>query len=118
MKEEIQNCMSWLVNSVAPYYVYKWRENKELIEYYDEFYDELEKHIDFNNLTIDEALELRFKLWDEDTDLYLFPLYLVPIIPQGIEVTSIRGETYEYDKDTADNDIRFGCVAYGLVLTE
>ena len=118
MKEEIQNCMSWLVNSVAPYYVYDWKDTKELKESYTKFYNTLKEHIDFNNITKDEAVELRFGLWDEETNLYLFPLYLVPLIPQGLEVTSINGETYKYDKETANNDIRFGRVAYGLVLTE
>ena len=81
-------------------------------------YDELKKHIDFTKLTAEEAKELRFRRWDEEDmpNLWLFPLYLVPIIPEGLEVTYISGEKGKYEKDKMDNDIRFGCVAYGIEI--
>ena len=30
----------------------------------------------------------------------------------------IGGNKYKYEKETADNDIRFGCVAYGIEIKE
>lgn len=122
MKKEIQNCLTWLVNKISETIIYDWKDGfkiKENKKSFEEFYDELKKHIDFTKLTVEEAKELRFKRWsDEQPNLWLFPLYLVPIIPEGLEVTSISGNKYKYEKEKADNDIRFGCVAYGIELKE
>ena len=122
MNKEIQNCLTWLVNRISETIIYDWnkefkiRENKKNFE---KFYEELRKYIDFTKLTVSEAKELRFQKWsDEQPNLWLFPLYLVPIIPEGLEVTSISGRNYKYEKDKADNDIRFGCVAYGIKIKE
>lgn len=117
MKEEIQNCMSWLVNRLSRCNTYNWdnefkaEQNKES---FNMFYEEIKKHVDFSNLTADEAKELRFSRWDDD--LWLIPLYLVPILPKGLEVTSIGGEKLIVGKDYIDNDIRCGCVAYGIEI--
>lgn len=121
MKREIQNCLTWLVNKVSATIIYNWdnetkaKENKEV---FDIFYDEIRQHIDFTKLTIEEAEDLRLRRWDEESNLYLFPLWLVPIIPEGLEVTGISGCKYKYEKDKMDNDIRFGCVAYGIEIQE
>lgn len=48
--------------------------------------------------------------------LRLIPLYLVPIVPIGTEITSIGGEVFKYDGNNVDKDIRFGCIAYGIKL--
>lgn len=121
MKVEIRNCLTWLVNKVSETIIYdnwsnefKIKENKASFE---KFYKELEKQIDFTKITIEEAKELRFQKWDEEQpNLWLFPLWLVPIIPEGLEVTDISGNKYKYEKDKEDNDIRFGCVAYGIEI--
>ena len=123
MKKEIQNCLTWITNRVSETIIYdnwsddlKIKQNKEV---FDTFYSELKKHIDITKLTIEEAKELRFRRWDEELpDLWLFPLYLVPLIPEGLEVMSISGNKFKYEKDKADNDIRFGCVAYGIEIKD
>ena len=121
MKIEIQNCLTWLVNEVAKAVVYNWdneykaTENKES---FNIFYEELKKHIDFTKITQAEATELRFGKWDTESNLYLFPLYLVPIIPEGLEVTTISGNKIKYERNKMDNDIRFGCVAYGIEIND
>ena len=122
MKKEIQNFLTWLVNKISETIIYDWKDGfkiKENKKSFEEFYEELKKHIDFTKLTVEEAKELRFKRWsDEQPNLWLFPLYLVPIIQEGLEVTSISGNKYKYEKEKADNDIRFGCVAYGIEIKE
>lgn len=122
MKKEIQNCLTWLVNRVSETNEYNWENDFKVSENkksFNTFYEELKKHIDFTKITVEEAKELRFQRWDEEhPELWLFPLYLVPIIPEGLEVTSISGNKYKYEKDKADNDIRFGCVAYGIEIKE
>lgn len=114
MKREVQNNLTWIINKLSEEYVYKW--NSYNTKSFDEFYEELKKNIDFTKLTREEAEELRFGKWDEESNLYLFPLWLVPIIPEGLEVTGISGCKYKYEKDKMDNDIRFGCVAYGIEI--
>ena len=122
LKKEIQNCFIWLVNEVSQTVIYNWSDslkrdaNKQTFNY---FYKELEKYIDFKNITVEEAKELRFGKWsDEQPDLWLFPLYLVPIIPEGLEIEYIDGTKGIYKKDKMDNDTRFGCVAYGINIKE
>ena len=123
MKIEIKNCLTWLINKVSETIIYdNWSnelKNKENKESFEKFYKELKKHIDFTKITVEEAKELRFQRWDEEQpNLWLFPLWLVPIIPEGLEVTSISGNKYKYEKNKADNDIRFGCVAYGIEIKD
>lgn len=122
MKKEIQNCLTWLVNKVSQTIIYNWADDYKVgenNENFETFYEELKKHIDFTKITVEEAKELRFQRWSEEQpDLWLFPLYLVPIIPEGLEVTFISGEKAKYEKDKMDNDIRFGCVAYGIEIKD
>ena len=78
--------------------------------------EKIQKHF---HLTREEAKELRFMRWDEDMpDLYLIPLWLLPVVPIGTELTSIGGEKVIYDGTNVDNDIRFGCIAYGIEIKE
>ena len=123
MKKEIQNCITYLANKLSEVYVYdSWNADLKIQELklgFNTFYDELKKHIDFTKLTVEEAKELRFRKWDDDMpNLWLFPLYLVPIIPEGLEITYLDGEKGIYHKDEMDNDIRFGVVAYGIEIEE
>ena len=112
----------------------------------DALLDELKNHIDWDNLTEEEGYELRFRRWSSDKDideeidyvrkkgtdeaeiqrlvegfertkgLWLIPLYLLPIVPKGTELISICGEVVKYDGTNVDNDIRCGCIAYGIKL--
>ncbi|MGN0173974.1 MAG: hypothetical protein ACI39F_05995 [Acutalibacteraceae bacterium] len=124
MKSEIQNCLSWLVNGLATAYVYdSWGDKmkvREMKEKFDMFYKQFKDKnlIDFNNLTISEAKELRFGKWDENSDLWLIPLWLYPLIPIGTKLTSISGNEIIFDGKNIDKDIRFGCLAWGIELKE
>lgn len=122
MKKEIINCLTWYANKVAETVQYtSWDDEfcrKEINRSTDIFVNELRKHIDFSNLTREEAVSLRFGKWDEDSGLYLIPLYLLPIVPIGTELTSINGDTVIYDGSNVDNDVRFGCIAYGINIPE
>ena len=122
MKRELINCFTWYVNRVAETVEYEaWSDefcrdvNRRT---HERFTDELRKYIDLSKLTREEAIELRFMRWDEESDLYLIPLYLLSFIPIGTKLTSIGGETVIYDGTNIDNDIRFGCIAYGINIPE
>ena len=62
-----------------------------------------------------EGIGLR--LWDEETGLMLFPYEWFPLIPKGLEVTDIFGATEPFDPATADDDARFGVLAFGMLPT-
>ena len=122
MKPEISNLLTWYANRVAQTVQYiNWSDafcRKEIKEAHDMFIEEIKKFIDFNNLTVAEAKELRFGKWSEETDIYLIPLYLLPVVPIGMKLTSIFGKDIIYDGTNVDNDIRFGCIAYGIRIKE
>ena len=123
MKQAIVNCLTWYTNKVAETTQYtSWSDDfcrKEIKESTERFLNELKKHIDWNNLTVEEAKELRFCRWDEDKpDLWLIPLWLLPIVPIGMELESIDGDKIIYDGTNVDNDIRFGVIAYGINIKE
>lgn len=123
MKKEIINCLTWYTNKVSQTVQYEnWSDHfcrKEIKNATDTMLEELKKHIDWNNLTKDEARELGFGLWDEDKpNLYLIPLYLLPILPMGTKLTTINDKELVYDGTNVDNDIRFGCIAYGITVKD
>lgn len=50
----------------------------------------------------------------EDADVWLFPAEWYNKIPNGFIVTGLYGEAYPFQKGKSDDDIRFGCLAYGI----
>ena len=119
MKPEITNCLTWYANQIAETVQYtNWSDEfcrEDIKRATDRFVNELKKYIDFDNLTEEEAQELRFGKWsDDEPDLYLVPLYLLPILPIGTKLTCINGQKIVYDGHNIDNDTRFGCLAYGV----
>lgn len=46
--------------------------------------------------------------------LWLYPGEWFDYIPKNYEVDCISGETLKWDSKECDNDIRFGCLAYGF----
>ena len=65
---------------------------KEVKEAHDKMVEELRKHIDWSNLTVDDCKELRFNLWSDKLPIWLIPIWLLDVIPAGTELTSISGE--------------------------
>ena len=123
MKKEIINCLTWYANQVAETVQYTSWSDESCREHINKstetLLDELKKHIDWDNLTVEEVKELRFGRWDDDMpDLWLIPLYLLPILPIGTELQSILGNKVVYDGTNVDKDTRFGCIAYGIIVKE
>lgn len=120
MDKEILNCLTYMVNEVAHTVQYEsWSDEycrKNLKKATDKMLEVLKKHIDWDNLTKQEAEELRFMAWDKEKfpDLYLIPLYLLPILPIGMELTTIFGEKIIYDGKNVDKDTRQGMLACGI----
>jgi hypothetical protein len=49
-------------------------------------------------------------------ELWLFPGSWYRQIPTGFPIVSIFGELEEFEIGKTDNDIRYGCLAYGLMI--
>lgn len=50
--------------------------------------------------------------------LYLFPGEWYAHIPAGFEVVDIMGNRERFEPGVSDDDIRFGCLPYGVLRTE
>lgn len=123
MNNEILNAFTFYASRVAETVQYeKWSDTfcrKEIKKSTDIFLDYIEEYIDFEHMEKEEALDLGFRKWDEEyPNLYLIPLYLLPIIPVGIELTSIFGKKIIYDGTNIDKDNRMGCIAYGIEIKD
>jgi hypothetical protein len=112
-----------VVNNVAMTEEYKrWSDEfsrKETIKSLKRVQEEFKK-VDFTELSEDELRDLGFSKWSEEElpGVWLVPLYLYPCIPDGTELTSIFGEKAVKGTDEIDNDVRFGCLAYGITVKE
>ena len=118
MKPTIMNLLTWYANQIEMACEYYHEPNDIYTEIKiarDKFLEKLKDEIDFNNLSEQEAKELRFGKWsEEDPTLYLIPIWLFPILPVGTKLTCINGEDIVYDGHNVNNDVRFGCLAYGV----
>lgn len=90
------------------------RYKKESNKFYTQFCDSLRDRINFNNMTKEAMLALRFKEYHEYNDLMLIPLYLLSVLPKGITVIDIFGNPRVYDGANIDTDTRGGYLAVGL----
>lgn len=89
---------------------------KKLIDNIDEFDVSL-------SLTREEILELGLRAWapevvdGEETGraLWLFPLSFFEHIPAGFPVVDINFKREVFNPDKADNDTRFGMLAFGVL---
>jgi hypothetical protein len=50
-----------------------------------------------------------------DMDIILFPGEWYNIIPDGFMVIGLSGEKYPFKRGKSDDDIRFGCLPYGIL---
>lgn len=118
MKKEIMDSFVKYVRRIGePVQYENWSDSfarKEIKTATMNFLNEIKEYVDFNNLTVEEALSLGFGNWDDE--LYLIPLYLLPIIPVGIKLTSIMDEEIIYDGKNIDIVNRAGCLAYGIKI--
>lgn len=73
---------------------------------------------DLTQLAPIQAEYLGFRKWsEEDPTLYLIPCWLWSWLPAGLEVVSFGGEEKTIQKpEDIDNDMRFGCLAWGIRL--
>lgn len=121
MRPELQNCLTWLANAVAEPVLHTKSPDyldKDIRQSWEVFCNSIKSkdYIDWKNITLQEARELRFCRWDEESDLWLIPIWLYPFIPEDLELTSIGGD--KGFVPNIDTDTRFGCLAWGILLKE
>jgi hypothetical protein len=117
--QNVTNIMTYVLNRMACSIAYdSWsnefcrKENKDAL---DRAIEEIRK-IDFTQITEKEAEILGFRKFDEESYLYLIPLWIYDALPNGIELTSILGIRAIKGTDYVDNDVRMGCMGYGIVI--
>lgn len=132
MKIGLINHFIWLTNEVweiskssGNHYEFMARE---LIDAQERFFNSLKLEtnsdlIDFGKLTPLEAKELGFRYWSKEDEqwegeskLMLFPVWIYPLIPEGLMVTTIGGDTLPFERPKFDCEGREHCLGYGLML--
>lgn len=89
---------------------------KEIKELYGKLIKEFD-NVDFTQFTLDELKEFDFKMWDENT--ILMPVWAIDCLPDGAIVTSIDGDEITFNKSKGlDKDERFGCTAFGFIISQ
>lgn len=120
----LRNIQQLLLRRTAEVLAYSWsdgfclkylRETEQLIKEAEWFPKD---GINIQALSLGEMKELGFGLWSNvcEGQLHLIPLWMVPYLNGNTEVLSISGERCKLRE--ADNDNRFGCIAYGIVRIE
>lgn len=81
----------------------------------DKMLSKLSLYIPWMDMTRNDAEYFLFS-HDENLDIYLIPFYLIDLIPQNIELISIRNKKIDTSNDDfkKDNDHRGGYLAYGI----
>lgn len=87
-------------------------DGKQIIE----FPSTVEMFARLKTFSPEKLKEIGLQLWDEN-GLWLFPGEWYNFIPQGYEVTGISYRKEKFEKGVTDDDIMFGCLAYGLCCT-
>lgn len=109
-----------VVNSVAETESYSsWSDEfsrKETANALKVARDTISENVDFTKLSGEELGQFGFRKWSDEElpGVYLIPLYLYPCIPDGTVLTCIDGKEYTKGVHDIDNDVRFGCIAYGI----
>jgi len=82
-------------------------------DFHENIKDLLIDHVgDITKLSLDDLISLGFTKWKDD--LYLIPFWLFELVPDGVEFTTINGETIVKGVDTLDIDSRMGMLSFGF----
>lgn len=114
--EKIHRYLIWLANQVT------LDEDVDYLlkEKLKRFHMSLASQISWDNLTVEDVKTLGFLYYDdesaEDYDLYLIPAYLHAVIPEGVTLQTIHGESFQYDPLHTPYSTFYGFMAYGVLI--
>jgi len=123
-KMKVSIILNRFVSLQAQFYEYNLLENNDGQGYYNSLIKSFkELNIDFNSLTESDAVLLglyKYRVTKSDgkqIEIWLIPLHLYHVIPEGTKLVSTRGNefTLNYNK-MPDDDNRSGYLAYGVTL--
>lgn len=99
------------VNFTTPQFT---RTDGRIISY---FPSSPEEYAALPNLAPDVLKKIGCGVWNKENGKthWLFPHEWYPHIPAGILVVDINGETEAFEPGKTDDDMRFGCLAYGFL---
>ena len=114
----IARCWRWLLNSLVDDYI-----NHELTPLMQDktskMYAAIAPLIDWYDMSKDEATALGFMLCqdsDSPYQLWLIPRWLYPLIPEGLTVRKMNGETFKFSRTTSTVEPFFSCLPYGIEI--
>ncbi len=114
----IKNYKRMLSNLASEIVAYEsWSDKfarSQINNLYDKLINEF-KDVDFTQFTPEELKELDFRWFDDN--LLCCPVWVIDCLSDGVELTSIDGDTFIFKKPTEKNlmkDSRFGVTAYGF----
>lgn len=118
MTPELQNVLTWLAQRAAEISFHQLNPvlaAEELTQSFNKALHYINEHklIDWDNLTVETAKELRFARWEETSDLWLIPLWLYKAIPKDFPLISIWNEDLVNPTDTKTH---YGALAYGVLI--
>lgn len=111
--EKCKFAQELVLRRAAEVMAYKNWSKEFALEHINDYPDEV-KNIDPNDMTAEELEERGFGKWDDDSDIMLIPLWMLPFLPNEVKTTDIMGKDHT-KKSEIDNDNRFGYLAYGVV---
>lgn len=90
---------------------------EEILRRYSKIKEKLKELLgDITKLDVSQLEQLGFKKWDNESGLYLIPLWIYNLIPDGTELVSINNTKVIKGIDPIDLDVRFGCISFGIKI--
>ena len=110
-------CLRWLANAVAKEYQ-EGNLSAELKTRTEKFYSSISPKFDWHEFTRDDLIRLGFMCYGSEEELnyelWLIPLWLYPVIPEGLLLTDINHNMFTFRRNNAPYEIFYGCMTYGL----
>ena len=117
--EDVQFWIIQIMSRMAQSHQYdSWSDEfarKESGEALASLQKKVKEEVDLASFTDAELKSLGFKYWSEECAMRLVPLWAVKALRDGTRLWAIDGELAIVGKDEIDDDVRFGCIAYGLI---
>lgn len=126
IKQMIQNG-PWALNRIVEVNLYKSWSDEYCRRTLKDAFENFKKGLIDEGFNLDELKEcdgvtLRdfgLKVWgnlDDKTDLWVFPVWMYEMVPDGYKVTDIFGDEEEFKHGKTDDDQRMGCLSFGFAL--
>lgn len=114
--EKIHRYLIWLANQVTLDEDIDYLLKEKL----KRFHKSVASQISWDELTVEDVRNLGFLYYDSesvgDYELYLIPAYLHAVIPEGITLHTIYGESFQYDPVHTPYTTFYGFMAYGVLI--